>query len=85
MPRQITAIYGLEPQREGEYPIAHVVGSDSHIAGRGKMPIAWIERREENYGDHGLSWFDVLSGGKVVASIQARAVAEIHYGPEEAA
>lgn len=82
MSRQITAIYGVEPMREGEYPMAHVVGSDSNINGRDKVRVEWIERREENYGDHGLSWFDVLSGGKVVASVQARAVAEVHYGLE---
>jgi hypothetical protein len=82
MTRQITAIYGVEPGREAEYPIAHAVGSESHIAGRGKVKVEWIERRHENYGDHGLDWFDVLSAGIVVASVQARAVAEIHYGPE---
>lgn len=85
MTRQITAIYGIEPLREGEYPIAHVVGSESEIAGRGKLRVGWIERRHENYGDHGLDWFDILSDGKVVASIQARAVAEIHFGPEASA
>ena len=83
MPRHITAIYGVEPGRENEYPMAHVVGSDSHIAGRGKAKIDAIERREENYGDHGLSWFDLMSDGQLVGSVQARAVAEIHYSAEE--
>jgi hypothetical protein len=83
MSRQITAIYGVEPMREDEYPMGHVVGRESNIIGRGKLMVDLIERREENYGDHGLAWFDVRSGGMIVASVQARAVAEIHYGPEE--
>lgn len=82
MKREITAIYGVEPLREGEYPMAYVVGSESEIAGRGRFKVEWIERRDEHFGDHGLSWYDVLSGGKIIASVQARAVAEIHYGPE---
>ena len=83
MARPITAIYGIEPGREGEAPLAHVVGFNSHIAGRGQLPIDQIKRRDENYGDHGLSWFDALSAGIVVASVQARAVAEIHYGEDD--
>ena len=83
MTQQIKAIYGIEPMREGEYPMAHVVGLTSHINGRGPVRVDRIERREENYGDHGLSWFDILSGGVVVASVQARAVGEIHYSQEE--
>lgn len=82
MKREITAIYGIEHGREGEAPMAHVVGLESHIAGRGNFMVEWIERRDEHFGDHGLSWYDVLSDGKMIASVQARAVAEIHYGPE---
>jgi hypothetical protein len=82
MTRQITAIYGMVPFDDRVERDAWVVGYESNIAGVGATRVDWIERREENYGDHGLSWFDVLSEGKVVASVQARAVAEVHYGPE---
>jgi len=71
----IKAIYGHEPMREGEYPAAYQIGSD--IGGVGK--ISSITQRTDNYGDHGLAWFDVHVGDKIAVSISARAVAEIHY------
>lgn len=86
MTRPITAIYGVEPMREGEYPAVHVVGGKSTLlAGQGdarRFTVTQIERREEPHGDHTLSWYDVYAGDAVAVSLQARAVAEIHYAPE---
>lgn len=73
---KINAIYGTEPMREGEYPTSFLVGY-------GKPPVEAITYREHNYGDHGLGWFDVTVEGQVVASMAARAVAEIRYEPED--
>lgn len=69
-------ICGLEPMRSGEYPSFFRVGDVLTNYG----PIKSIVRREENYGDHGLLWFDVLGeDDNVMVSIQGRAVAEIVY------
>lgn len=69
----IRAIYGAEPHRDGEYPRCWMVGYDA---------VTKIERRDEFYGDHGLLWFDVYNGDRVVASMNARYVAEIVHGDE---
>lgn len=69
----IRAIYGAEPQREGEYSRCWMVGFDA---------VTKIERREDNFGDHGLLWFDVYEGDRLVASMSGRHVAEIIYGED---
>jgi hypothetical protein len=46
---------------------------------RGGEPVEAITYREHNYGDHGLGWYDVRIGGKIAASIAARAVAEVRF------
>lgn len=72
---KIKAIYGCEPMRDGEYPTAIIVGSPI----RERM-VARIARREDNFGDHGLLWFDALDeAGQVIMSISGRAVAEIYH------
>lgn len=78
----ISGLFGHEPGREGEYPSAHRVGFPL-IAGQ--PPVDLITYREDNFGDHGLGWFDVHAGGRIVASVAARAVAEIHYTEEQQA
>lgn len=84
MTAAIQAIYGVEPAREGEYPTAHIVGGKSFVvqgnADSRPFTVTKIERREENFGDHGLLWYDVFDGDRVVVSMQGRAVAEVHYG-----
>lgn len=75
----ISAIYGMEPGREGEYPMAHRVGQQSRWADGTLFTVSRIERREDNFGDHGLLWFDVFDGDKLAHSMQGRAVAEVHY------
>jgi hypothetical protein len=83
----ITAVFGMEPQRDQENAQAHVVGSKSYVVGPNvprPFTVGRIERRMENFGDHGLLWFDVFdTDGRLATSMQARAVAEIHYGQEK--
>ena len=77
---QIKGICGMEPSREGEYPCAYYVGSQFGNAGIEPCGIVTeIRYREDNYGDHGLGWYDVFIGEVRVASMQARAVADIFY------
>lgn len=76
--KAVQAIYGHEPLREKEYPFAYEVGK--LVA----MPVGncveRIEFREDNYGDHGLGWFDVwLEDGNLLASVNVQAVAEVRY------
>ena len=78
----ISAIYGMEPNREGEYPTVHAVGSDSYAPGGKRFTVSKIVQREQNFGDHGLLWFDVYEGERIAASMQGRAVAEIHFAPK---
>ena len=71
MPEQkIKAIFGVEPLRENEYPSVFLVGSDG---------VTEIMSREENLGEYGIRWFDVFEGRRLVASMNARFVAEVHY------
>ena len=89
MTHTITAIYGVEPMREGEYPAVHMIGRTSTVmAGQGdarRFTVTQIQRREEPCGDHALVWFDIYNGNRVALSLQARAIAEVHYEPQGAA
>lgn len=71
----VKTLVGHEPGREGEYPPVFQIGSP---LSRGGCDVDLITYREAGYGDHG-GWFDVYANGRVVASIAARAVAEIYY------
>lgn len=76
----IEAIFGFEPMREGEYPTSFTVGQ--YYDGRYREKLCErITFREDNYGTHGVGWFDVWSGGEVVRSLNACAVAEVYYAP----
>ena len=81
MTQRIKAIWGMEPLRDQESPTCYVVGSASALF-RVPFMVDRIERREENFGDHGLLWFDVYEGDRLVTSMQGRAVAEIMYAKE---
>jgi hypothetical protein len=65
---EIRSIYGDEPGRSGEYPIAHVVGFDG---------VTSITETTENLGDYGIHWFHVWSGEHEVARMNARYVAQV--------
>lgn len=76
MSQKIIAIYGMEPMREGEYPSGFQIGSK--IAGRDEE-VTEIKRRDDNFGDHGIGWFDVYAGESVAISMSLRATAEVVY------
>lgn len=78
----VKTLIGHEPGREGEYPSLFAIGTPMR---QGQPPVDLITYREDNYGDHGLGWFDVSAGGQIIASVAARAVAEIHYDQESQA
>ena len=80
--KPIKGVVGAEPNREGEYPFMVFVGdsvdeSDDNVTA--------IERREDYYGDHAIAWFDVFAGDRLVKTLGARYVAEVHYADEESA
>lgn len=72
----IKAIFGMEPMREGEYPMAYIVGSPP---GGHDCDVIKIEFREDVYGDHGEGWFDVFDEDGIIGSVNVRSVAEVHY------
>ena len=76
----IRALYGVEPMRENEYPAGFTVGHQS-----GGKTVDRITYREHNYGDHGIGWYDVYAGEHCIASMNVRAVAEVHYFVEQPA
>lgn len=76
----IRAIFGHEPMREGEYPSTFIVGQK--VFGpdlRDGATVTRIVRRDENFGDHGIGWFDVYADKTLIRSISHRATAEVHY------
>lgn len=66
----IRGIYGDEPRREGELPIAHVVGFDG---------VTSITESEENLGEYGIHWFHVWAGETEKARMNARYVAQVDF------
>lgn len=66
----IKGVYREETRREDTETDGATVGYDG---------VTRIERREENYGDHGLSWFDAFKGDHLHKSFNARAIAAVHY------
>lgn len=66
----IKSVFCDEPRRDGEYPEGACVGYDG---------ITRIERREENFGDHALLWFDVFQGDHLFKSFGGRHVAVVTY------
>lgn len=71
---KIKAIYGPEPMREGEYPTGYEVGRNTPAGA-----VTEIKVRHDNFGDHGIGWFDVYAGEKLIASMNQRATAEVYY------
>lgn len=69
--RRILSIAGHEPTGSNLQRMHFAVGA---------FGVTAIKSREENYGDHGLLWFDVWTGDWLSASVSGRAVAEIRYG-----
>lgn len=73
---KIKAVHGMEPRRDGEYPFSYMVGG---ICGYPKFMVTEIKRRDENFGTYGIAWFDVFESGKMLVSVNASAVSEVHY------
>lgn len=44
-----------------------------------------IEHEVENYGDHGIAWFNVYEGYDLAHSVAAKAVAYVEWAREEEA
>ena len=80
--QKILAIFGHEPMREGEYPTAFIVGQKAFGPDLpGGATVTEIKRRDDNFGDHGIGWYEVYADGSLIRSMSARAVAEIHWEP----
>ena len=68
--REIEAVWGPEPLRDGEYPAGARVGFDG---------VTRIERRDEDLGEYGIVWLDVFKDGILSASFNALHIAAVHY------
>jgi hypothetical protein len=65
---KIRAILGDEPRRDGEYPMAHIVGFDG---------VTRIDEDTENLGHYGIHWFFVYAGDELRFRINALSVASV--------
>ena len=77
--KKVLAIYGNEPPRADEFPTAHVVGSESWVQPGARLKVTSIVYREQNLGTYGIGWYDVFSDDVLMTSMNATAVAEVHY------
>lgn len=77
--KPIRGIVGVEPNREGEVPPTAFIGWKDRDT---QSEVTAIERREDHYGDHGIAWFDVYAGERLLKSFAARYVTEIYYADE---
>lgn len=66
--KSIKAILGDEPRRDGEYPMAHVVGHGG---------VTRIEEDTENLGSYGIHWFFVYAGDDLLFRVNALSVASV--------
>ena len=73
--RKILWICGFNPKEDGALPTFFQVGANG---------VSKIEAETEDYGDHGLGWFNVYFGDELLQRMAARAVAEIRYFPADA-
>ena len=88
-PAKILGIWGHEPKREGEYPMAYLVGAPCGARGQEQTPTSQIVYREMDFGDYILGFFDIFveidGEERQIVSVATRAVAEIHYAPPDKA
>lgn len=75
----IKSIFGIEPQRDGEYPLMYTVGDFDRGIG---ATVTRIDRETENFGDHGVLWFHIYAGDELVSTVQGRAIAQVIYSRE---
>ena len=70
MDKNIKGISGIEPMREGEYPLYYKVGVQG---------VTKIEYEHLNYGDHGIGQYLVYKGDHLHSTVMHRALSEIWY------
>jgi hypothetical protein len=70
---EIRSVYGPEPMRPGEFPIAHVVGFDG---------VTSITKIEENLGTYGIQWFCIWHGERETCRLNALHVAQVDFAKE---
>lgn len=84
----IKSIVGVEPNRPNEHPTQYAVGGKVNFwrpapgVTSGPMESVEVTRIEfdvSNRGDHGIGLFHVYAGDVSIATLNERAVAEIHY------
>jgi len=68
--KTVRGVYGPEPQRAGELPIAHVIGFDG---------VTSITELEENLGTYGIRWFCVWKGDVEICRVNALHVAQVDF------
>lgn len=68
----IKGVFCAEPRRDGEYPIAHVVGYDG---------VTEITESQENLGTYGIHWFHVWKDGVEVSRVNATGVVSVDLFP----
>jgi hypothetical protein len=74
--QKIDRIFGFEPGRDGEYPQCFIVGEKHGLKG---YTVTSIEYYVTNFGDHGVGWYAVKCDDILLAEMNAKAVAEVHY------
>lgn len=72
--KRVKAVYGPEPTRPQELPIAHVVGFDG---------VTQITELDENLGTYGIRWLCVWKGGFELCRLNALHVAQVDFLKEE--
>ena len=77
--KPVRGIVGVEPNREGEVPPTAFVGWEDTGT---QAEVTAIKRRVDYFGDHGIAWFDVYAGDRLLKSLAERYVAEIYYAAE---
>ena len=69
--KQIKSIHGLEPMREGEYPISFMVGHG------GVTRIDEMSYSPEPYCS--VVYYQIWKGDELHASVKDRAIGEVYY------
>ncbi len=73
--KKVRGVYGPEPLRSGELPIAHVIGFDG---------VTSITEFDENFGTYGIRWFCVWKGELELCRVNALHIAQVDFEGSEA-
>lgn len=79
MTQKIKMVVGTEPRREGEYPVAFVVGqAPYHMS----QPVYNIVQVDENLGTYGIVWFVAYDKeGNMIGKMNALHTETVQYFP----